>query len=189
MGKIIEKIIIETKKTMLEDGEKIRTKNTGDLREKQIAEFGKKVKERIFRLKQELFNFTIGLIEQRIIAEFKDLLKEILPNNRSTTTKAKKILTLAGNKFQKYFRKLVWNYRCEKRIEIDKIKGIDLRRKKNKTAKEKTRKETIENKEKNRVIEDPRKRNNPARTEMDKGEESSKRIIDWIREEIKWLGL
>ena len=84
---------------------------------------------------------------------------------------------------------MVWNYRCEKRIEIDKIKGIDLRRKKNKTAKEKTRKETIENKEKNRVIEDPRKRNNPVRIKMDKGEESSKRIIGWIREGIKWLGL
>ena len=45
-------------------------------------------------------------------------------------------------------------------------------------VKEKTGKKTIENKEKNRVIEDPRKRNNPTRTEMDKGEESSKRIID-----------
>src|SRR5438552_3693731 len=71
------------------------------------------------------------------------------------------------------------------RNEIEKIKGIDLRKKKNKTVKEKTRKETIENKEKNRVIEDPRKRNNPARTEMDKGEGSSERIIDWIRKRIK----
>ena len=189
MGKNDRKNYYRNKKYYAGRWRKDQDKKHRGLREKQIAEFGKKVKERIFRSKQELFNFTIGLIEQRIIAEFKDLLKEILPNNRSTTTKAKKILTLAGNKFQKYFRKLVWNYRCEKRIEIDKIKGIDLRRKKNKTAKEKTRKETIENKEKNRVIEDPRKRNNPARTEMDKGEESSKRIIDWIREGIKWLGL
>ena len=100
------------------------------LKEKQIVEFGKKTKEKIFRSKQELFNFMIDLVEQRIIVEFKDLLKEIRSNNRSITTKTKKILISAGNKFQKYFRKLVWNYRCNKRIEIDKIKGIDLRRKK-----------------------------------------------------------
>ena len=121
--------------------------------------------------------------------KFKDLLKEILPKNRSTTIKTMKILTSAGNKFQKYFRKLVWNYRYKKRIEIDKIKGIDLRRKKNKMVKEKTGKKTIENKEKNRVIEDPRERNNPVRTEIDKREGSSKKIIGWIREGIKWLGL
>ena len=177
------------KKTMLEDGGKTKTKNIMGLKEKQIVEFGKKTKERIFRSKQELFNFTIGLVEQRIIVEFKDLLKEILPNNRFITTKTKKILTSAGNKFQKYFRKLVWNYRCEKRIEIDKIKGIDLRRKKNKMVKEKMEKKTIENKEKNRVIEDSRERNNPVKTEIYKGEGSSEKIIGWIREGIKWLGL
>ena len=95
------------KKTMLEDKGKTKTKNIMGLKEKQIVKFGKKTKKRIFRSKQELFNFTIGLVEQRIIAEFKDLLKEILPNNRSITTKTKKILISAGNKFQKYFRKLI----------------------------------------------------------------------------------
>ena len=115
MGKNDKKDYYRNKKDYNRRWRKDQNRN---LREKQIAEFGKKVKERIFRLKQELFNFTIGLIEQRIIAEFKDLLKEILPNNRSTTTKAKKILTLAGNKFQKYFRKLVQNYTCGRNRQI-----------------------------------------------------------------------
>src|SRR5438876_7139317 len=106
---MIEKIIIKTKKAMLEDGGKTKTKNIIGLKKKQIVEFDKKTKERIFRSKQELFNFIIGLVEQRIIVKFKDLLKEILPKNRSTMTKTKKILILADNKFQKYFRKLIWN--------------------------------------------------------------------------------
>ena len=189
MGKNDRKDYYRNKKGHAGRWRKNQDKNIMSLKEKQIVEFGKKTKERIFRSKQELFNFIIGLVEQRIIVKFKDLLKEILPKNRSTMTKTKKILILADNKFQKYFRKLVWNYRCEKRIEIDKIKGIDLRRKKNKMVKEKRGKKTIENKEKNRVTEDPRERNNSTRTETDKGKGSSKKIIGWIREEIKWLEL
>ena len=49
--KMIEKIIIEMKKAMLEDGGKTKTKNIMGLKEKQIVEFGKKIKKRIFRSK------------------------------------------------------------------------------------------------------------------------------------------
>ena len=61
--KMIEKIIIEMKKAILEDKEKIKIKNIMDLKKKQIVEFVKKTKKRIFRSKQELFNFTIGFVE------------------------------------------------------------------------------------------------------------------------------
>src|SRR5437763_648952 len=55
--KIMKKIIIEIKKAMLKDKEKTKTKNIMGSKEKQIVEFGKKTKKRIFRSKQELFNF------------------------------------------------------------------------------------------------------------------------------------
>ena len=150
--------------------------------------FIKNFEEETFRLKQGLFNFVIGLIEQKSINEYKKLLRHLQPKNRSTTTKAKKILASASNKLLRNFRKLVWNYRCEKRIEIDKIKGINLKDKRSKppykTRKEKTtRKENedaemmeIQSGEDNSLIPEPNNNNGVV-----------EKIYNWIRGGIRWL--
>ena len=78
-------------------------------------EFTKKIEAEIFKSKQELFNFTVGLIGQKIISDLKELLGKIQPKSRPTMTKTRKILNLASNKFQKKFKEIVWNYRCEKK--------------------------------------------------------------------------
>ena len=105
--------------------------------------------------------------------------------------KAKKILVSASNKFQKSFRKLVWNYRCEKRVEIDKIKGINSKDKKGKSSnkpkreniikgkgKENGGETRIQNKEINYPISEPANRSGTL-----------EKIYDWIRGGIRWLGL
>jgi hypothetical protein len=170
--------------------EKAITKEIISLEKKKTAEFIKKLEEKTQKSKQELFNFTIGLVEQKTIKELKDLLKKILPKSRSTSTKAKKILLSASNRFQKSFKKLVWNYRCEKRIEIDKIKGIDFKKKRNKPSERPKDKGKILEEETNKITAKTQKKiARPIDEELNGNREVLTKIYDWVRGGIRWLGL
>jgi hypothetical protein len=186
--KTIEKLTKETKKVLLDKKEKTDAKKTANQEEEQIATFTRKFEERILGSRQRLLNFTIGLIEQRLIQEYKKLLKEIQPKNRSTTTKAKKVLITTSRKFQKNFKKMVWNYRCEKRVEIDKIKGIGLREKKNKPpSSTKKRDDKREKRNRDKTSKALEERTNTMIP--DNENEVLEKIYDWIRGGIRWLGI
>src|SRR5438552_16229443 len=103
----MEKIFKEVVKILLGKKEKTNIKKMMNLEEKQIADFIKELEKRIFRSRQELFNFTIGLIKQKSIKKYKKLMEKLQFKDRSITIKAKKILVSTSNKFQKSFRKLV----------------------------------------------------------------------------------
>jgi ribonuclease HI/endonuclease/exonuclease/phosphatase family metal-dependent hydrolase len=187
--KTTEKIFKETKKYLLDKKEREEKRTTiTSLEEEQIAAFIKNFEEETFRSKQGLFNFVIGLIEQKSINEYKKLLRHLQPKNRSTTTKAKKILASASNKLLRNFRKLVWNYRCEKRIEIDKIKGINLKDKRSKppykTRKEKTTRKENEDAE---MMEIQSVEDNPLIPEPNNDNGVVEKIYNWIRGGIRWL--
>ena len=98
--KAMEKIFKEMGKFLLGKKGKTNIKKMTNLEEKQTADFIKELEERIFRLRQELFNFTIGLIEQKSIKKYKKLMEKLQPKDRSIAMKAKKILVSASNKFQ-----------------------------------------------------------------------------------------
>ena len=152
-------------------------------------EFTKKIEAEIFKSKQELFNFTVGLIGQKIISDLKELLGKIQPKSRPTMTKTRKILNLASNKFQKKFKEIVWNYRCEKRIEIDKIKGINTSNKRKKPSERITKRGDTGNKEDESTIRIQRKPRNPLKTKPREKDETQERVYNWVREGRKWLGL
>lgn len=97
-------------------------------------------------------------------------------------TKTRKILNLASNKFQKKFKEIVWNYRCEKRIEIDKIKGINTGDKRKKPSERTTKRGDTGNK----IQRKPR---NPLKTKSREKDETQERVYNWVREGRKWLGL
>ena len=162
-----------------------------NLEEKQTADFIKELEERILRSRQGLFNFTIGLIEQKSIKKYKRLIEKLQPKDRSTATKAKKILVSASNKFQKSFRKLVWNYRCEKRVEIDKIKGINSKDKKGKFLSKPKRKNTMkgEGKENGGETRAQNEEINYPISESANRSGTLEKIYNWIRGGIRWLGL
>jgi hypothetical protein len=61
----MEKIFKETGKILLGKKRKTNIKKMTNLEEEQIANFIKELEKRIFRSRQGLFNFTIGLIEQK----------------------------------------------------------------------------------------------------------------------------
>ena len=186
--KTIEKLTKETKKVLLDKKEKTDAKKTANQEEEQIATFTRKFEERILGSRQRLLDFTIGLIEQRLIQEYKKLLKEIQPKNRSTTTKVKKVLITTSKKFQKNFKKMVWNYRCEKRVEIDKIKGIGLREKKNKPpSSTKKRDDKREKRNRDKTPKALEERTNTMTPDNENG--VLEKIYDWIRGGIRWLGI
>ena len=97
-----KKISDDIKKTFLKDKEKAKSKETTNL-DNHIAKFIEDFENKTIKSSQELFNFTIGLMEQKTINSLGELINKLQPKSRSNTTKTKNILTAASRKFQNKF--------------------------------------------------------------------------------------